>query len=281
MPLFTVASQAGIVTYPPGATFGPRRMGDFEFVWVIEGDTEYTVDGVAHAVPHGGLVLCRPGTVDFFRWDPRRPTRHAFVHFSVERVPAEWPAAGRWPIVREPGPSHVLFELFRQLLRPGGTVEPAVRAAVVGAMLALYVGGAVDAAGIAVPELPDAVRRAWTHLHEALDRDPSAPLDLAQLADVACVTPEHLCRLFKKSLDLTPAKAVLLGRLDRAADLLGRSNLGVAEVADLCGFASAFHFSRRFRDAFGFSPREYRKQIEAGVTPPTPRLLREHLRSHG
>jgi hypothetical protein len=33
---------AGDRGYPPGATLGPRSRHDFEFVWVVEGDAEWT-----------------------------------------------------------------------------------------------------------------------------------------------------------------------------------------------------------------------------------------------
>jgi transcriptional regulator GlxA family with amidase domain len=42
----------------------------------------------------------------------------------------------------------------------------------------------------------------------------------------------------------------------------------------LCGFASQFHFSRRFKEAYGRSPRMLRREIAAGAVPPVPKLLR-------
>ena len=72
----------------------------------------------------------------------------------------------------------------------------------------------------------------------------------------------------------SPAETVRLARLDRAAILLARSNYTVGEVAALYGFASPFHFSRAFKDAYGLPPTEVRRRILAGETPPLPRLLR-------
>jgi hypothetical protein len=33
-------SGCGLAVYPPGATFGPRRLQDFEFVWLLQGTAE-------------------------------------------------------------------------------------------------------------------------------------------------------------------------------------------------------------------------------------------------
>ncbi len=64
-----------------------------------------------------------------------------------------------------------------------------------------------------------------------------------------------------------------LARLDRALILLARSNFSVGEVARLCGFASAFHFSRCFSETFGQSPRALRRALKNGAALP-PSALR-------
>ena len=48
-------------------------------------------------------------------------------------------------------------------------------------------------------------------------------------------------------------------RLARAATLLTRSNLSVAAVAEDCGFANPYHFSRRFHRTYGQPPGRYRR----------------------
>lgn len=271
-------SAAGVATYPPGATYGPRTMRDFEFVWMIEGDAEYTLGDVTVAAPRGSVVLCRPGSRDFFRWDPKRRTRHGYYHFEVRRHPADWPPPDRWPLVRLPGDGDVLRPLFRHLLTWAGTGgNPALTRLTMAHMLTSYVTGQHDAGDVPHDALPEAVDRAWAYLHDRLERDPAAPISLGDLADIACVTPEHLCRLFSASVGHSPVETVRLARLDRAATLLARSNYSVKEVAQMCGFSSPFHFSRVFKDAFGQSPRQFRTAIEAGVAPPLSRLLR-HVR---
>ena len=83
-----------IAVYPAGATFGPRRLNDYEFVWMLEGDAEYRWNERRMDAPEGSVLLCRPPATDAFRWDARRRTRHAFFHF---RWRGELPKPGLLP----------------------------------------------------------------------------------------------------------------------------------------------------------------------------------------
>src|SRR5947209_929804 len=89
----------GVALYPAGATFGPRVMRDYEFVWLIEGDAEYRWGDAVVQAPEGSIVLCRPGATDFFRWDPKRRTRHGYYHFRIQSLPKDWPPEKLWPLV--------------------------------------------------------------------------------------------------------------------------------------------------------------------------------------
>jgi AraC family transcriptional regulator len=273
---FSLPTAASVASYPPGATFGPRAMRDFEFVWLIEGNAEYRWDDQTVPAPEGSIVLCRPGGTDAFRWDTRRRTRHAFFHFDIRATPRDWPPADCWPLVRVPSEGDLLRPLFRWLLtwlgRPGA--DTVLSRLSVEYMVRAYVLGQIETCELPSEPLPEPVERTMRHIHMVLEDDPSAPIAFGDLADAACVTGAHLCRLFKRTTGRTPAETVRLARLDRAAALVARSNYSVRQIAEICGFATPFHFSRLFKRAYGASPAHLRELVEAGQTPPVPRLSR-------
>lgn len=270
----TRVGAAAIAVYPPGATYGPRAMREYEFVWMLDGDAEYRWGAEIAAAPCGSIVLCRPGATDFFQWDTRRRTRHAFFHFDVLRLPSDWPPPAAWPLVRQPPDDDILRPLFRHLLaQPHDTAQGRLIAAT---MLSAFVTGEAGAALADAPTWPEPVERAWTHLFAVLEENPGAPLCLDDLAAAACVTPEHLCRVFQMTLGRSPMEAVRLARLDRAATLLTRSNSSVSEIARFCGFATPFHFARLFKAAYGKTPTEVRAAAQQGAVPPLPRLLKRY-----
>ena len=262
-----LSTNCGVATYPPGATYGPRQLRDYEFVWMIAGDAQYRRGDERMAVPAGSVVLCRPGPPDFFQWDRRQRTRHGYFHFQANALPAHWPPPAEWPLVRLLPEEDILRPLFRHLLTWQGHEDEAQCQLAVAHVLSVFLSGHLTTGPLERAVWPEAVERAWEFLHRSLEADAAAGLSLAQLASAASVTPEHLCRLFQASLGHSPMKAVRLARLDIAAGLLVRSNYSVGEVSALCGFANPFHFSRVFKTAFGQTPAVMRRAVNAGSGP--------------
>ncbi|MBI2687334.1 MAG: AraC family transcriptional regulator [Acidobacteria bacterium] len=87
------------------------------------------------------------------------------------------------------------------------------------------------------------------------------PLDLEQLAAVACFSPFHFHRLFRAWMGETLQAFVHRLRLERAAQLLVFDQVrNISDVALECGFSSASAFARAFKAAFGASAGEWRKR---------------------
>ena len=68
--------------------------------------------------------------------------------------------------------------------------------------------------------------------------------------------------MFQSSFGLPPHRYVLARRMALACHLLRHTRQSLAQVAMTCGFASASHFSNRFRQALGDTPSRYRQAFE-------------------
>ena len=84
------------------------------------------------------------------------------------------------------------------------------------------------------------------------------PLSRSELAQQAGLSTRQLERLFRKYLSRSPARYYLELRLNKARLLLLQTNMSVIDVALACGFVSASHFSKCYRDYFGRTPRKER-----------------------
>jgi len=85
-------------------------------------------------------------------------------------------------------------------------------------------------------------------------------LAIEDIAKVACLSPHHFMRLFKKTFEMIPHQYIIRQRLERARKILEVSELPVTEIAFEVGFESLSHFSRLFNSYFGNSPRLFRKK---------------------
>lgn len=92
------------------------------------------------------------------------------------------------------------------------------------------------------------------------------PLSLLDVAGNVGLSRRQIERLFRQEMGRSPARYYLEIRLDRARHLLIQSSMPVVEVAVACGFVSASHFSKCYRELYGRSPQQERadrKQLMA------------------
>jgi transcriptional regulator GlxA family with amidase domain len=93
---------------------------------------------------------------------------------------------------------------------------------------------------------------------ELMEANLSEPLSLIEIADHVGLSRRQIERLFRQEMGRSPARYYLEIRLDRARHLLIQSLLPVVEVAVACGFVSASHFSKCYRELYARSPQQER-----------------------
>ena len=85
------------------------------------------------------------------------------------------------------------------------------------------------------------------------------PLSQTELAMKASLSTRQLERLFRKYLSTTPTRYYLNLRLARARHLLRQTSMSILSIALACGFVSASHFSKCYREVYGRTPRAERQ----------------------
>jgi len=98
------------------------------------------------------------------------------------------------------------------------------------------------------------IDRVRAHLEEQL----SEPLNLQELASVACLSPCHFHRVFRAMTGERLGEHLRRVRLERAALLLRHSSSEISEVALLVGYESPAAFTRAFERSFGSPPSVWR-----------------------
>ncbi len=204
----------------------------------------------------GAHVLARAGLLDGYRctlhWENIASMREAFPRVVV---------------------SYELFEVDRdRFTSAGGTapldmmlnlitlqIDPDIARAISEAFACERIRGRHDRQriplqlrlGTSQPKLIETVSIMESNIEE--------PISLDELARHVGVSRRQLERLFQKHLNCVPTRYYLELRLSRARQLLLQTSISIVDVAFACGFVSAPHFSKCYRDHYGIPPREERR----------------------
>jgi len=90
------------------------------------------------------------------------------------------------------------------------------------------------------------------------------PIQLCDLAKVACVSKCHLVRRFTATLGVSPHRFQLLLRLSRAKAML-REGTCITHIAQGVGFFDHSHLDRSFRVLLGMTPTQYQQSVGEGA----------------
>ena len=106
-------------------------------------------------------------------------------------------------------------------------------------------------------ESPNWARRAYEAI---MDQAAEAGLNVRDIAGQIGVHRVHLARAFRAAWGCSPGELLRWRRVDRAAELLRRSDMSGARIAAEVGFADQSHMTRAFRATYGMGPAAYRRQ---------------------
>jgi AraC family transcriptional regulator of arabinose operon len=246
----------GDVTYGPGGICGPRIQSDFQLVLVLEGSATVEIEEDLIALPEGHGILLRPGHPEKITFDRSQPSRHTWCSVHPAMVQPELSRA-LGPLGQARRASNSIHRLIECGLHAPARPSVSGLEGMIDYLGLALIAHCLDWEGSRPAEIePEPVRKT----RERIDRHFREPLQLADLARSAGTTGNHLIRLFKKHVGITPTRYLWSVRTREGIELLTRTGLSVSEIADRTGFANPFHFSRMVRQTTGKSPRGFRTE---------------------
>jgi transcriptional regulator GlxA family with amidase domain len=109
--------------------------------------------------------------------------------------------------------------------------------------------------------------RSMLRVRDTIDHSFDQELDVAELARMASMSPDHLIRTFRSVFGETPHRYLQRRRIERAMFLLRTTDRDVTDVCFAVGFNSLGTFSRLFTSVVGEPPSTYASK---GPLPPVP-----------
>lgn len=104
-----------------------------------------------------------------------------------------------------------------------------------------------------LPNSDERITKAIKYIEEHSDRT----IPLEEISNFCNMSKSRFIHLFKNEMNITYRRAQLWYKITHSFSDMGKSSF--TEIAYKNGFADGAHFSRTFKENFGFSPRDFMK----------------------
>jgi AraC-like DNA-binding protein len=235
----------------PGSRYIPDYAGRITVFSLIAGDAVIEMDGRAIPLSAGQSVLIdanRP-----YAYVAKPDKAHLISWVDSDPLPGRPPASQHGRVFTTTPRIEALHEL-------GGGARPSTSRA--HADVSRYLGHAllIECVNIAArDQLPSRPGRAVPKLERVLCADLRHDWTAPEMARAISLSQRTLTRRLKSEAGLSAITLLWKVRVRQSVALLTRSDLSGINVAELCGFKSTYHFSRRIKQATGMSPTALRE----------------------
>jgi AraC-like DNA-binding protein len=223
---------------------------NWDITYVLSGNARYIINGKRYNLAPGDLICVPPGSMREGFTYPDRLINHYAVNFylqDLEGGPAELPFSLQTRIGRD----RDLVRMFSELNFAWREKQPGYTIQIHGLlMLILYrlFELCIYQAGFSSDDYR--IKRAVRHINDHY----SDKITVKKMALLTGLQGNYFNALFKQKIGLSMHQYLIRTRIKKAHQLLLDREYKVAEIAELCGYSDAYHFSKQFKAVMGITP---------------------------
>lgn len=272
---------ANKMTTTPGQTWGPRVIGDCQFVYSLSGKAILRIGKQTLDLKGGDLVFYGPHSPHQLIAARDDPFTFMSIHFDwcTDRLKPTHPLHRIQSCSEEqlsqPIPSYkIIVNEQEDLVFPNHMAIPKIES-LFDQLVTEYrlekIGYGCITKGLFLQLLTVIIRQKltgglWTGEKrkiapalEAIQKKPNYNWSLMELADLCGYHPTYFSNLFREIIGCAPKHYLITERIKKAKQLLINMEL-IEEVADQLGYSSVHYFCRNFKLLTGLTPTEYKRQ---------------------
>lgn len=238
----------------------PNGLPDYQFLYCVAGEGQFTVDEREYHITAGMGVLLKPDVAHEYH-AIKEPWSTYWVRFSgagCDMLPqlASF-TTHKLFYIRSFDRLMYLFNALYTAAEQSGLLNNNEVALHLYHFLLEYPECICDNRENSNPHDTKAVQlsKVIAYIEEHYPND----IPLTTLAGIAQMSPQHLCRLFKKTYHLRPVEYITSYRISKAKNLLLSSKeMTLKEIASSTGFNDLSYFCSIFKKSEGVTPSEFR-----------------------
>lgn len=96
-----------------------------------------------------------------------------------------------------------------------------------------------------------------------IEQNPQHSVTIPELAEYCGISPTYFKTIFKDCYGVQPHRYLTQRRLEEAKELLAKTDMSIAHIAEQLGFVSSSRFAETFKKEYGFLPSAYRKEMKS------------------
>ena len=268
----------GSIKYAKGESLPGRRVRDYELEFFTSSDGSMYIDDELIPIQKGDIVFRRPGqytqglmpyscyfialnmadtlssSIDWYRSNLWEREEVKFQTYYTNNILDKIPTTFH---VQNEDKYYSLFDMvFKEYLNPTPGSEILMKSSVLNILYHLYQDSCNPAITMLQSPYGKVIKKTLDYIHENLNQK----LLLKQISAIAELSPNYFHRIFTEIMQITPNDYITSARLNKAKDLLLRTDLQIYNIADQCGYDNVSYFSYLFKKSFQITPVEYRSR---------------------
>jgi len=267
--------QYGMEQCPASYSYGPATRNHYLFHYILTGkgrlqSTDASGESHVYHLNAGSGFMIFPGQVNTYTADESNPWSYCWIEFDGIKAKDVLASAGftfNDPVYHPI--SHELRDEVRQEMLAIIYNEKKTSLYLI-AHLMLFLDALIRSSfnhsSLSGGNLKDLyIREATTFVEQNY---PHAHITIKDMAEFCNLNQNYLAKIFKDTIGQTPQQFLIFYRMNKAAELLRHTLLPVNEISKQVGYPNQLNFSRTFKNTFGLSPQNWRKEhrlIEAPV----------------